>query len=78
MATIRPRLAGAILVQAIAFLGPLAVAAAGLLSGELAGLSAPILWFCVGVPLSYRFLDRPAHPQPTLSRRKVLRPVRLG
>ena len=74
---ISPRLAGAIVIQVITFLGPLAAAPAGLISGELAGIAAPLLWFSAGVPLSYRVLDRPAGPRVAGSRRKVLRPVRL-
>ena len=74
---ISARLAGAILIQAITFLGPLAAAIAGFMSGELAGVAAPFLWFSVGVPFSYRVLDRPAGSRLASGRRKVLRPVRL-
>ena len=55
---ISPRLAGAIVVQAITFVGPLAASSTGLISGELAGIAAPLLWFSAGLPLSYRVLDR--------------------
>jgi len=77
IAMISPRLAGAIFVQAITFVGPLASARAGLIGGELAGIAAPLLWFFAGVPLSYRALDRRANSRLAPSRRKVLRPVRL-
>jgi hypothetical protein len=52
------RLTAAAAIQAVAFLGPLAAAPAGLVSGELAGAAAPLLWFSAGLPLSYRLLDR--------------------
>jgi hypothetical protein len=75
---ISPRLAGAMLIQAMSFLGPLAAAPMGLLSGESTGVVAPLLWFFLGIPLSYRVLDRrPASSRVAPSRRKVLRPVRL-
>jgi hypothetical protein len=74
---ISPRLAGAIFIQAISFLGPLAGAWAGVISGELAGVVAPLLWFSAGVPLSYRAVDRRAGSRPAASRRRLLRPVRL-
>ena len=74
---ILPRLAGAIFIQAISFLGPLAGAWAGVISGELAGLVAPLVWFSAGVPLSYRALDRRAGSRSAAGRRKMLRPVRL-
>jgi hypothetical protein len=53
------RLAGAILIQFGAFTGPLALGMNGVISGELAGLIAMVLWFCAGLPLSYKALDRP-------------------
>lgn len=74
---ISPRLAGAIFLQAITFIGPLAAAQTGLFNGELAGVAAPLLWFFAGLPLSYRLLDRRPAPQVAPSRRKLLRPVRL-
>jgi hypothetical protein len=75
---ISPRPAVAILIQAFAFVGPLAAAREGFISGEFAGVAAITMWFSAGLPLSYRVLDgrRPAS-QAVPSRRKVLRPVRL-
>jgi len=66
----------AILIQAFAFVGPLAAAPAGFISGELAGVAAIFVWFSAGLPLSYRVLDgRRSASQAAPSRRKVLRPV---
>jgi hypothetical protein len=74
---ISPRLAGAVLVQGITFLAPLTAAQLGFIGGELTGVAAPFLWFFVGLPLSYRVLDRRPAPRVAPSRRRVLRPVRL-
>ena len=73
-----PRPIAAILIQAFSFVGPLAAAPAGFISGELAGVAAIFVWFSAGLPLSYRVLDgrRPAS-EAVPSRRKVLRPVSL-
>ena len=73
---ISARLAGAIVVQVTTFLGPLAAVPIGLLSGELSGVIAPLAWFFVGLPLSYRVLDSGLWPRRAVSRRRALRPVR--
>ena len=49
---------GVLAVQVAVFLTPLAMAPMGVMSGEMAGLIAIVLWFVLGTPLSYAVLDR--------------------
>ena len=61
----------ATVVQLAIFLAPLVLAKAGLMSGEVAGLTAILGWFVVGMPLSYAVVDR-------VGRRKDLQPSPEG
>lgn len=65
---------GVLAVQVAVFLTPLAMAPLGVMSGEMAGLIAIVLWFVLGTPLSYAVLDRARarrvrarHPRPSLT-----------
>ena len=53
-------------IQLGIFLAPLALARAGMISGEVAGLVAILGWFVIGMPLSYTVAD-------TVARRRALR-----
>ena len=46
-----------IATQLAVFLGTLSIATTGLISGEAAACAAIILWFVVGMPLSYAVAD---------------------
>jgi hypothetical protein len=43
--------------QLAVFLGTLSLASTGLISGEAAACAAIVLWFVVGLPLSYAIAD---------------------
>jgi len=45
-------------IQLGTFVAPLVLARAGVVDGELAGLSAITGWFAIGMPLSYAVADK--------------------
>jgi hypothetical protein len=46
-----------IATQLAVFLGTLSIASTGILSGEAAACAAIVVWFVVGLPLSYAVVD---------------------
>ena len=55
----------AAVIQLAIFLAPLVLARTGFLSGEVAGLTAILGWFVVGMPLSYAVVDPRAATERT-------------
>jgi hypothetical protein len=47
-------------IQLVVFCLPLAAGIVGLISGGMAGLTAVLGWFALGIPLSYAAIDRAA------------------
>lgn len=47
----------AVAIQIAAFLVPLAAGLAGWVSGAVAGFASVTVWFAVGLPVSYAFMD---------------------
>lgn len=46
-----------LLIQLLALLAPVALGLAGLISAAAAGLTSTLVWFVVGIPLSYAAAD---------------------
>ena len=57
MRIVKPGFLGVLTVQVVVFLTPLAMAPMGVMSGEMSGLIAIVLWFVLGTPLSYVVVD---------------------
>ena len=57
-----------VVIQLGAFFGTLAVGKLGILSGEMAALAALVVWFALGLPLSFTAVDIVAHWQLTPAR----------
>ena len=47
----------AVAIQVAAFLVPLAAGLTGWISGAVAGFASVTVWFAVGLPVSYAFMD---------------------
>jgi hypothetical protein len=58
-------------IQLVVLFLPLAAGVVGLISGGMAGLSAVLTWFVLGIPLSYAAIDRlaraRAHERPRVA-----------
>jgi hypothetical protein len=66
-----------VIIQLAAFLGTLSLGKTGIVSGELATCAALIVWFTVGLPLSYTAVDIVARWQLRPEREKrTLAPIR--
>ena len=59
-----------VIIQLAAFFGPLALGKTGIVSGELSAFAALLVWFALGVPLSYAAVDIVARWQITPQREK--------
>lgn len=65
-------------IQLVVLLIPLVAGMVGLISGGIAGLTAVLGWFVLGIPLSYAAIDRLAGRQARAQRRpQVAAPATL-
>ena len=58
-----------VFIQLAALAAPILLGLTGEISGAIAGLGSVVLWFVLGVPLSYTAMDRHAARQARRSRR---------
>jgi hypothetical protein len=66
-----------VVIQLAAFLGTLSLGKSGFLSGELAACAAVVVWFVVGLPLSYTAVDLVARWQlKPQTEQRSLTPIR--
>lgn len=71
-------LVSAAAIQLLVFFLPIGAGIAGLVSGGIAGVTAVIGWFVVGIPVSYAVVDARAVRLARLSDRSHLSAVRTS